>query len=204
MSAEVSVRVGSIVGFYTPAAKVEQLEHRVSERCKELGPFPREMATHISHRRYLATMAFSDHDSALLAVRFPSSVDDVPVVFGVYNKTEVDGLATDGEEFRELVADLSAACERHRDRTSGRLVMFRGSAALGELVSVETLVSSTVIERVDAFGLPVEPGDSVLLKGYARPILVEGETVLHVTPLANGGFVTYEIADPHQCCDGHH
>lgn len=193
MSAEVSVRVGSIVGFYIPAAKVEQLEHRAFDWCRKLGLTPAEMATHISHRRYLATMAFSEHDTKELTLRFSPSADDVVAV----------GTGGD-EELHELVTDLHAACEGHRGRTSGRLVSYRGGESLRDLMSVESLVSCTAIERVDAFGLQVEPGDSVLLKGYARPIMVEGETVLHVTPRANGGFVTYEIANPHQCCDGHH
>ena len=93
MSAEVSVRVGSIVGFYTPAAKVEQLEHSASAWCKEFGLSPGEVATHISHRRYLATMAFSEHDTKGLTLRFSPSADDVIAVHDTSDSTDIRSLS---------------------------------------------------------------------------------------------------------------
>jgi hypothetical protein len=111
-------------------------------------------------------------------------------------------------EVIDRVARLRQAMGDHLCGVGGRLVRFHGSKMLPESASVRTLTTSTAIDRVEplteTMGGGIKGKTEIVLNGYCRPVLVDGERVLYVTPRSDARWQTYEIANPHQCCGGLH
>jgi hypothetical protein len=103
-----------------------------------------------------------------------------------------------GWEGAEQVARLNAAGQE------GRVIRFAGQAACGGVRSVQEIVDSSAVDRVEGLGVAVTPASLVDTHDFLRPILRTGEVVLVVTPLADGRFQPFEIASPHRCCDSDH
>ena len=99
-----------------------------------------------------------------------------------------------------------AALEEHRRRSSGRLVVFPGSAALeglGRSTTVREVLAVSAIDAVEALaGTPVGP-DSVLdLRGHVRPTWSPRGCVLLVQRAA-AGLVPFEAREQRPCCTAH-
>lgn len=94
--------------------------------------------------------------------------------------------------------------ERHRDRSSGRAVVFPGSTTLVGTLTVADVLADTRIDRVRVLGAAeADPGTLLLTRGFVRPRWTNGELVLHVQPAIGGVLVPFETPDPTPCCAAH-
>lgn len=93
------------------------------------------------------------------------------------------------------------AIERARAGREGRAIRFRGQASLTGARSVAEILERSEIVRVEGLGEPVESGSIVITHDYLRPVFVNGELVLYVTPLSSGRFQPFESAAPYRCCE---
>ena len=93
------------------------------------------------------------------------------------------------------------AIEHARAGREGRAIRFRGQEALTGARSVAEVLERSEIARVEGLGERVETGSIVVTHDYLRPVFVNGELVLYVTPLTNGRFQPFESAGPYRCCE---
>jgi hypothetical protein len=101
-------------------------------------------------------------------------------------------------EARAGAADAVARCKR---RAEGRAIRFPGQDDIPGVTTVELLIARTAIDRVEALGSIIGPGDVIETSGFVRPRFVSGELVLHVVPLTAGRFRPFEVEHPHRCCE---
>ncbi|WP_049580894.1 hypothetical protein [Streptomyces sp. SBT349] len=103
---------------------------------------------------------------------------------------------------------LRAAGEEPTDLPEGpavrRAVVFPGWRALTGSLTLGELFAGTAIARAEALGGVVPPEDAVLdTRGHVRPEWRDGELLLRLMPVRGGGYVPFEIPDPHPCCGTH-
>jgi hypothetical protein len=100
---------------------------------------------------------------------------------------------------------LEAVRERHRDRSSGRAVVFPGSTSLVGTVTVADVLAGTRIARVQVLGASEpDPRTFLVTRGFVRPRWTSGQLVLHVQPAVGDVLVPFETPDPTPCCAAHH
>ena len=100
--------------------------------------------------------------------------------------------------------ELAAAAAAAASDPFGRAVLFPGWDALAGVLSVESVLSVSAIDRVEVLGAgPADPGTELDTGGFVRPQYRHGELVLVTTPAAGGRLVPFESRDPTRCCAAH-
>jgi len=103
-----------------------------------------------------------------------------------------------------LLPVLRDAVEAQRRRSSGRAVVFPGSAGLTGTTTVAAVVAGSSIDRVQVIGAAaVDPVTPLVTRDFVRPLWVGGELVLHTQPAVGGVLVPFETPDPTPCCAAH-
>ncbi|MDX6208852.1 MAG: hypothetical protein QOE24_1243, partial [Frankiales bacterium] len=104
----------------------------------------------------------------------------------------------------ELRPLLEGACNAHVARSSGRLVVYPGMAALTGTCTVAQILTVSVIDcvRVLAGG---EGGEEtpVVTRDFVRPRWTAGQLVLDTQPAVGGTLVPFETPTPTPCCADH-
>ncbi|MFI7273066.1 hypothetical protein [Streptomyces sp. NPDC049879] len=89
-------------------------------------------------------------------------------------------------------------------RAAGRAVVFPGSEALPDSLTLADLYATTAVGRAEVLGGTVpDPGAYLDTCGHVRPQWEGGELLLRLMPSRGGRYVPFEIPDPHPCCGGH-
>lgn len=87
----------------------------------------------------------------------------------------------------DLAEGALSALQEGAGRTGGRLVLFPGGQGLAGRMSVDDVVRSSLIDRVEtAGGFPAAPGGVVDVRGRLRPRWRDGRAVLVVRPTEPG------------------
>lgn len=168
------------------------MEHDSLVTLDQMGVWA-EVATQIVGGYYVASAALGDEQLA----------ERVAAAFNQRGMTAItNALPPRGASMAMRRAHQAALL--HRDKAGGRVVRFAGDAALAPTIAVSDLLTGTPIDEVVALGGDIGPEDQIVVNGFARPTYSVGVLTLHVTPLADGRFRTFEIAHPHQCCGGLH
>ena len=183
------------VGVDLASRDLAGIEHDSLVTLYQMGIWA-EVATHIIGGFYVASAALPDRQTA----------NRVAAAFNQRGMSAATDEATGDPNVRANVAvDRSRQAARlHRNKVGGRVVRFVGDVTLDATVTVTQLLAGTPIDGVIALGGKVRPEDEIVIDGFARPTYAEGKLILHVTPLADGRYRTFEIANPHQCCGGLH
>ena len=116
------------------------------------------------------------------------------------------------EELTALVADQlpeayvtpdSPAIDEAAARSSGRLARYPGRTAIETVTTVAAVEADSVVDAVEGLaGISLEPGDTLDLTGFARPVWREGRCVLLVQRSATG-LVPFEMRHQIPCCSDH-
>ena len=182
------------VGVDMGSRDLAGMEHDTLVTLRHVG-LTAEVATHIVGGCYVTSVAVLGADTAERLARAFSKRGMTAASF--------PSIEAAGEGSKGYVRAQTAAAAQH-EKQSGRLITFAGDDSLSGTASVDTLVTKTPIDEVVALGGEVGPDDLVVIDGFARPTYEGGRLILHVTPLADGRFRTFEISNPHQCCGGLH
>jgi hypothetical protein len=104
-----------------------------------------------------------------------------------------------------LLPAASAAAAAHRERRSGRAVIYPGVDRLIGVLTVSELVESSAIERVQVLGSPSPPSPSTLVEtsDHVRPQWIDGALTLVTTPARNHRIAPFEVPNPTPCCADH-
>jgi hypothetical protein len=103
---------------------------------------------------------------------------------------------------RSEVAEQAAAA--HRERRSGRAVLFAGVETLTGTVTVADLLARSAIDRVTVLGAgPAEPSLEVVTRDFVRPQWTDGLLILVATPAPGGRLAPFEVPNPTPCCGTH-
>lgn len=168
------------------------MEHDSLVTLDQMGVWA-EVTTHIVGDYYVASAALGD----------PPTAERVAAAFNQRGMTAItDALLPRGASTAMQRAHHAALL--HRDKAGGRVVRFAGDAAVAPTIAVSDLLATTPIDEVVALGGKIGSEDQIVVNGFARPTYSGGVLTLHVTPLADGRYRTFEIANPHQCCGGLH
>ena len=104
----------------------------------------------------------------------------------------------------DLRAAADEAAARHRDRVSGRAVVFPGVAALTGTLSAAEILEVSAIERVAVLGGGEAAPDTVIeTRDFVRPLFRSGRLELVLVPVAGGRFAPFEVPHPTPCCVDH-
>lgn len=116
------------------------------------------------------------------------------------------------EELTALLADQlpqayvtpdSPAIEEAAARSAGRLARYPGRTAIETVTTVAAVEADSVVDAVEGLaGISLEPGDTLDLTGFARPVWREGCCVLLVQRSATG-LVPFEMRHQIPCCSDH-
>lgn len=116
------------------------------------------------------------------------------------------------EELTALLADHlpdayvtpdSPAIAEAAARTAGRLARYPGRTRIETVTTVAAVESDSIVDSVEGLaGIELEPGDTVDLTGFARPVWREGRCVLLVQRAATG-LVPFEMRHQIPCCSDH-
>ncbi|SDK48034.1 hypothetical protein SAMN05428985_104173 [Nocardioides sp. YR527] len=116
------------------------------------------------------------------------------------------------EELTALLADRlshayvshdSPAIEEAADRTAGRLARYPGRTRIETVTTVAAVEADSVVDDVEGLaGIELEPGDTLDLTGFARPVWRAGRCVLLVQRSATG-LVPFEVRNQIRCCSDH-
>ena len=88
-------------------------------------------------------------------------------------------------------------------RTAGRLARYPGRTRIETVTTVAAVEADSVIDAVEGLaGIDLEPGDTLDLTGFARPVWREGRCVLLVQRAA-AGLVPFETRHQIPCCSDH-
>lgn len=130
-----------------------------------------------------------------------------PAVFGTADEL---GVAAAGRAagLAGLAASARGCLDVLAARSSGRAIVFPGSADIAAELTVADLVEATAIDDVAGLGaLPVEPDTIVHTFAHVRPVFRGGDLVLTVVPFGGGtgasGVTPFEVRDPTPCCAFH-
>jgi hypothetical protein len=103
-----------------------------------------------------------------------------------------------------LAGATDAARKAHVARTSGRVVLFPGSAALVGTLPVRDLLDRSAVDRVQVLTAAEAAPDAVVdTRGHVRPTWQRGQLVLLAQPAVGDRLVPYESPDPTPCCADH-
>ena len=88
--------------------------------------------------------------------------------------------------------------------SSGRAVVYPGSARLVGDLTVAQILAASAIDRITILGGGTPAPSAVVRTGdYVRPQFHAGELVLTVMPAAGGTLVPFETRNPTPCCADH-
>jgi hypothetical protein len=111
-------------------------------------------------------------------------------------------LPPQGEDILAPAAELAAAA--HRDRRSGRAVIYPGVERLVGVLSVADLLAVSAIERVHVLGgAPVDPQTLVDTRDFVRPQWMDGVLTLVAAPAPHSRLTPFEHPNPTPCCADH-
>lgn len=116
------------------------------------------------------------------------------------------------EELIALLADQlpqayvtpdSLAIDEAAARSAGRLARYPGRTRIETVTTVAAVGTDSVVDAVEGLaGIELEPGDTLDLTGFARPMWREGRCVLLVQRSA-AGLVPFEMRHQIPCCSDH-
>ncbi|MDG4764857.1 hypothetical protein O7632_12210 [Solwaraspora sp. WMMD406] len=113
-----------------------------------------------------------------------------------------DNLAASAAEFASA-AEVAAA--EHRERRSGRAVLYPGVESLVGELSVAELLERSAIEQVTLLGGAQPDEDTRLLtRDFVRPVWINGVLTLIAAPVGAGRIAPFELPDPTPCCADKH
>ena len=97
----------------------------------------------------------------------------------------------------------SPAIEEAVARSAGRLARYPGRTGIETVTTVAAVEADSVVDAVEGLaGISLEPGDTLDLTGFARPVWREGRCVLLVQRSATG-LVPFEMRHQIPCCSDH-
>jgi hypothetical protein len=156
------------------------------------------------------------HADDVVAEHWLSSLPEAPVLACTHLMREpyphvavslavADGAAAPPQGEEVLRPAAAAAADAHRNRRSGRAVIYPGVERLVGVLSVAQVVQLSAIERVQVLGSATEPAPETLLEtgDFVRPQWMQGTLTLVATPAAGGRIAPFEVADPTPCCADH-
>lgn len=87
----------------------------------------------------------------------------------------------------------------------GRAVLYRGAGLLSGTMTVEEVLSVSVIDRVTVLGAAghPHPGTPLVTRRHVRPQWQGGELVLTAMPAVGGTLAPFEVPEPTPCCADH-
>lgn len=135
----------------------------------------------------------------------PAVVDQVGAAFG-RRALVVELLADDDVRISDDAAAGGArlAVSEALTGSSGRAVLFPGSAALTGAVTVGEVLARSAVDRVvDLTGTDVDAAVTVRTRDFVRPRRVGRHLELTVQPARGGTVVPFEDPDPTPCCAVH-
>ncbi|MFI5844395.1 hypothetical protein ACIA8K_32340 [Catenuloplanes sp. NPDC051500] len=101
-----------------------------------------------------------------------------------------------------VAADEAAA--RHRNRVSGRAVIFPGVETLTGTLTAAEILEHSAIERVAVLGgADAEPDARIETRDFVRPLIRSGKLELVLVPVVGGRFAPFEVPNPTPCCADH-
>jgi hypothetical protein len=101
-----------------------------------------------------------------------------------------------------VAADEAAA--RHRNRVSGRAVIYPGVGALTGTLPVAEILELSAIARVTVLGGgDADPDAAVETRDFVRPLFRSGALELVLVPVVGGRLAPFEVPDPTPCCVDH-
>jgi hypothetical protein len=101
-----------------------------------------------------------------------------------------------------VAADEAAA--RHRDRVSGRAVIFPGVEALTGALTAAEILERSAIERIAVLGGGDAEDDALIeTRDFVRPLFRSGRLELVLVPVVGGRFAPFEVPNPTPCCADH-
>ncbi|GAA4713509.1 hypothetical protein [Phytohabitans rumicis] len=110
-----------------------------------------------------------------------------------------DGYEPDLPAAGSEAADQVAAA--HRERRSGRAVLFAGVEALTGTVTVADMLANSAIDRVIVLGgAPADPAREVVTRDFVRPQWMDGALTLITAPAPAGRLAPFEYPNPTPCC----
>ncbi|GAB7047777.1 hypothetical protein [Catenuloplanes indicus] len=103
-----------------------------------------------------------------------------------------------------LRAAADEAAARHRDRVSGRAVVFPGVESLTGALTAADILDRSAIERVTVLG-GTDAGPDALIetRDFVRPLFRAGKLELVLVPVVGGRFAPFEVPNPTPCCADH-
>ncbi|MDR7278588.1 hypothetical protein [Catenuloplanes atrovinosus] len=148
----------------------------------------------------------SDHLPAALAV--PGLVACTHNVPSPYPHVALSFAAPEHVDLPETDPELRAAADeaaaRHRDRVSGRAVIFPGVEALTGTLTAAEILELSAIERVAVLGGADAAPDAVVeTRDFVRPLIRSGRLELVLVPIVGGRFAPFEVPNPTPCCADH-
>jgi hypothetical protein len=103
-----------------------------------------------------------------------------------------------------LRATVEAARSAHLARSSGRLVVFPGSASLTGTCSVAQVLAGSTIDEVRVLAGGAAPEETfIVTRDFLRPRWTDGSLVLDTQPAVGGTLVPFETPTPTPCCAAH-
>lgn len=113
-----------------------------------------------------------------------------------------DGLSASVDGFASA-AEVAAA--QHRERSSGRAVLYPGVESLIGELSVAELLERSAIEQVTLLGGAQPAAETRLItRDFVRPQWINGVLTLIVAPVGAGRIAPFELPDPTPCCADKH
>lgn len=104
----------------------------------------------------------------------------------------------------ELQAVLTQTVTAHATRSSGRAVVFLGSAALTGTLTVGHAVAASALDRVRILAVgDADPGTALVTRDFVRPRWDTGNLVLDAQAAAGDTLVPFETPTPTPCCADH-
>jgi hypothetical protein len=115
---------------------------------------------------------------------------------------ELTVLLADGLPQAYVTPDSPAIAEATA-RSAGRLARYLGRTRIETVTTVAEVEADSVVDAVEGLaGIDLDPGDTLDLTGFARPVWREGRCVLLVQRAA-AGLVPFEVRDQIPCCSDH-
>lgn len=103
-----------------------------------------------------------------------------------------------------MQAVLTDTVAAHIARSSGRLVVFPGSADLVGTVTVGHAIAASAIDHIRILAVgDADSGAMLVTRNFVRPRWRAGHLVLELQPAAGGALVPFETANPTPCCADH-
>jgi hypothetical protein len=115
---------------------------------------------------------------------------------------ELTALLADGLPQAYVTPD-SPAIDEAAARSAGRLARYPGRTAIETVTTVAEVEAHSVVDTVQGLaGIVLDPGDTLDLTGFARPVWRDGRCVLLVQRSV-AGLVPFEVRHQIPCCSDH-